>query len=222
MTRLSFGPLRTRPTPQQARAVARVHVILQATADMLSTRAPQDISTTAIAAHAGIPVSSIYRYFPTVEDLLRELYLQTAGELRAKLFAIFDDRQAHPRWQDRLRASLEMQRRYLAQHPYYRPLLMLFMVSRGPLALEDEEHDELVTFLHTRWAQGEDGFHGGDARVVANTTIQIALAMEDLIAAQKDRDASRPYSVELSRLLEGYLSSYLSNDAQATVSDRPA
>ncbi|WP_370400500.1 TetR/AcrR family transcriptional regulator [Sulfitobacter sp. JB4-11] len=213
MNDLTFGPLRSRDTPRQARAVARVHAILHATADILGTRAPQELTTTAIAAHAGIPVSSIYRYFPTLEDLLRELYLQTAGELREKLFAIFTDTQAHPRWQDRLHAVVATQRDYLARHPYYRPLLILFMVNRGPLAVEDEEHDELVTFLHDRWSQGGDGFHGGDARVVANTTIQIALAMEDLIAAQKDRDASRPYSAALSEVLEGYLSAYLSNDS---------
>lgn len=211
MTDLTFGPLRSRSTPQQARAVARVHAILHATAEILGSHTPQELSTTAIAAHADIPVSSIYRYFPTLEDVLRELYLQTAGELRAKLFAIFEDTQAHPRWQDRLASALETQRSYLARHPYYRPLLMVFMVNRGPLAVEDEEHDELVRFLNDRWARGEDGFHGGDPQVVANTTIQIALAMEDLIAAQRGRDASRPYSVELSLVLEGYLSGYLRN-----------
>lgn len=212
MTDLTFGPLRSRPTPQQARAVVRVHAILRATAEILSAATPQDLSTTAIAAHAGIPVSSIYRYFPTLEDVLRELYLQTAGELLAKIFTIFEDTQAYPRWQDRLAFALETQRSYLARHPYYRPLLMVLLVNRGPLAVEDEEHGELVQFLNDRWALGEDGFQGGDPLVVANTTIQIALAMEDLIAAQQDRDASRPYSAELSRVLEGYLSTYLRND----------
>ncbi|WP_368185461.1 hypothetical protein [Aestuariibius sp. HNIBRBA575] len=61
---------------------------------------------------------------------------------------------------------------------------------------------------------GGDGFHGGNPAVVANTTIQIALSMEDLIAAQKDRDASRPYSQELTKVLEGYLSGYLTDDPQ--------
>ena len=211
MSPLVFGPLRTRDTPAQSRAVKRVHVILQATADMLATQSPQDLRTTAIAEHAGIPVSSIYRYFPTLNDVLHELYLQTASELREKLFATFAQTDVQPGWRDRLGAVLAVQREYLARHAYYRPLLLHFAVNRGPVASEDENHDELVTFLRDRWAAGLDGFNGGDPAIVANTTVQIALAMEDLIAAQKDRDASRPYSQELVTMLEAYLSRYLSD-----------
>lgn len=211
MNALTFGPLRSRDTPRQARAVARVHTILQATADVLATKAPQELSTTAIAAQAGIPVSSIYRYFPTLEDLLRELYLQTAGALRAALFAVFDDPKTYPRWQDRLQAVVRIQRDYLSRHPYYRALLIVFMVQRGPLAVEEEEHPELVRFLQERWSRGEDGFAGGDPGVVANTTIQISLTMEDLIAAQTDPAAARAYSAEMARALENYLSAYLRN-----------
>jgi len=211
MNALHFGPLRSRDTPRQERAVKRVHAILRATAEILGDRAPQELTTTTIADHAGIPVSSIYRYFPTLEDVLRELYLQTAGELREKLFATFEDTQTYPSWRDRLRAGLETQRSYLARHPFYRPLLILFLVNRGPVAAKDEDHDELVQFLQTRWAKGDDGFAGGEPRIVANTTVQIALSMEDMIAAQKDRDASRSYSVELFKVLDAYLSHYLSD-----------
>lgn len=210
MTTFSFGPLRTRDTPQQERAVKRVHSILQAAAEILNDTALPELSTTTIAQRGGFPVSSIYRYFPTLNDLLRELYLQTSGALREELFAAFEDA-ANPTWRDRLIAALDIQRRYIERHPYYRPLLLHFVVSRGPVAVEDDEHDELVTFLKTRWQQGKDGFHGGDPHVVASTTIQIALSMEDLIAAQKDRDASRPYSQELSKVLESYLVRYLSD-----------
>jgi AcrR family transcriptional regulator len=212
MKTLSFGPLRSRKTPQQQRAVQRVNVILQATAECLADGVLLDLSTTTIAKRAGIPVSSIYRYFPTLDALLLELYLQTASELREALFAIFADQDLFPAWRDRLGAVLSMQRDYLARHPYYRPLLMRFVTNRGPVAVEDEDHEELYSFLRSRWAAGGDGFHAGDPTVVANTTVQIALAMEDLIAAQTDRDASRPYSAELSVILEGYLANYLRDD----------
>ena len=211
MTRLTFGSLKTRETPTQERAVRRVHAILQATADVLGDRPPQELTTSAIAVQAGIPVSSIYRYFPTLEDLMEELYRQTAEELRTKLFAIFEDELTYPTWRERLVAALKTQRSYLSRHPYYRPLLLLFAVNRGPLAVADEEHDDLVQFLQRRWARGKDGFRDGDPLVVANTTIQIAIAMEDLVAAQKGRDASRPYSDELVTLLQAYLSRYLND-----------
>ena len=87
MVPIIFGPLRTRETPRQSRAVIRVHVILNATAALLAENRLQDLTTTAIATRAEVPVSSIYRYFPTLDDVLLELYSQTANELRAKLFA---------------------------------------------------------------------------------------------------------------------------------------
>jgi len=212
MNTFSFGPLRSRETPQQQRAVQRVNVILQAAAECLADGMLQDLSTTTIAKRAGIPVSSIYRYFPTLDAVLLELYLQTASELREALFTIFADQDRFLGWRDRLGAVLSTQRDYLARHPFYRPLLMRFVTNRGPVAVEDEDHVELYSFLRNRWAAGGDGFHGGDPTVVANTTVQIALAMEDLIAAQPDRDASRPYSAELSAILEGYLANYLRDE----------
>ena len=212
MSALTFGALRSRDTPRQARAVGRVHAILRSAAELLAEKPVAELSTTAIAAHGGFPVSSIYRYFPTLDDVLRELYLQTAAELREKLFGIFEDSEAYPHWRDRLEAALLTQRGYLARHPYYRPLLMRFIVNRTAPALEDEDHEELVSFLRQRWADGHDGFHGGDPALVADVTVQIALSMEDLVAAQPSRDASRPYSRELMVLLEGYLSRYLSDD----------
>jgi len=208
---IAFGPLRSRETPRQARAVARVQTILQATAEILNKQTIQDLSTTAIADHAGIPVSSIYRYFPTLNAVLHELHLQTSHALRKDLFAAFADTAAHPGWRHRLNAALDIQRRYLARHPYYRPLLLHFMVNRSAIAIENDDHKELTDFLQARWAAGADGFANGDPVVVADTTIQIALSMEDLIAAKNDRDTSRPYSVELSKVLESYLAQYLSD-----------
>ncbi len=211
MAQLTFGPLRTRDTPKQSRAVERVHLILQTTANLLSQVTPNELSTTMIAERADIPVSSIYRYFPSLNDVLRELYLQTAGELREKLFLVFENTETHPTWRDRLTEALHIQRTYLARHPFYRQLLVLFLVQRGTVAIEDEDHDELASFLRTRWENGGDGFSGGDPAVVANTTVQVALAMEDFTASQRDRETSRPYSVEAIKLLEGYLANYLSD-----------
>lgn len=211
MTDIAFGPLRSRKTPAQARAVQRVHQILQATADVLATRAPHELSTTLIADKAAIPVSSIYRYFPTLEDVLRELYLQTSGELRETVFAIFSDASAYPTWQARLTATVETQRAYLARHPFYRPLLLLFQVNRGPVAVHEDDHHELVAFFEARWRKGGDGFQGGDPAIVARTAIQISLSMEDLIAVQQGA-AAAPYLDETIKLLTGYLSHYLSDD----------
>jgi len=141
---LKIGPLRTREMPTQARAVERVRVILLATARLLCERAPEELSTTAIADSANIPVSSIYRYFPALDDILQELYFQASSEIRTELFAALSNIAQFPAWRERLFEALKVLRDYIAQHPYYRPLLILFLTHRGPVAGEDEEHNELV------------------------------------------------------------------------------
>ncbi len=215
MRDVAYTPLRTRETPQQSRAIKRVELILETAAKMLDVSDPHDLSTTLIANEAGIPVSSIYRYFPTVEALLYELFLQSSAQLRANLFAVFDEPRGRKTWRGRLFAVLDLQQAYIAKYPHYRRLLRFFTTSRGLVAIEDDEHPELVDFLIARWDAGMDGFSGGDPVVVAKTTVQIALAMEDMIAAgaREGPYAAGAFSQELRRVLEAYLSQYLSDPA---------
>ena len=215
MNDAGFIPLRTRETPQQSRAVKRVELILKTASEMLQTADVASLSTTAIAEKADIPVSSIYRYFPTVEALLYELYLQSAAQLRGQLFEIMDLTEGRKTWRGRLFGVLDLQQAFIIRNPDYQKLLRHFANARGLVAVDEDEHPELVDFLIARWQAGHDGFAGGDPVVVAKTTVQIALAMEDIIAAhaRETPDLAGAYSHELRRALEAYLSKYLSDPA---------
>lgn len=202
--------LKTRPTPRQARARERIRMILQATADLLQHAQPEKLTTTMIADQGNFPVSSIYRYFPSVDDVLRELYLQTAGEVRTILFA---ELSGPGPWRKRLRTALALQHDYMQTHPFYRPLMLAFLSHRGPIAIEDEEHRELVRFLEHRWSQGMDGFSGGNAAIVAQLVIQIALSVEDM--ASTNIALAPALTAEAYVILEAYLSRYLSDDPAA-------
>ncbi len=208
---LCLGPLKTRETPKQARAVQRIHLILNTTAHLLSEIPLPTITTTMIANRAGIPVSSIYRYFSDVTHVLRELYLQSAQELRDLIVDIADDRQTWPGWRDRLRQIILAQRGHIQNNPHYAPLLMHFVSQRPAVAAEDREREYVTDLLETRWGQGLDGFHGGDPRVVAKTVLQIAVAMEDLIAAQATPYRADIFAEETLTILTSYLANYLSD-----------
>lgn len=203
--------LLTRKMPSQMRAVERIRVILSATARLLCKLQPDQLNTTAIAEEAQVPVSSIYRYFPTLEDVLRELYHQASHQIREQLFVALSDTKALPTWRARLKAALATLRDHIARHPYYRPLLVLSVSNRGPVASEDGEHDELVLFLANRWSDGLDGFSGGDPQIVACAVVQTAISMEDLIAAQSQNDVADSYFQEMTLVLESYLSHYLND-----------
>lgn len=215
MKDMRFTPLRTRETPQQDRAVERVELILRTATDMLETTEPASLSTTAIAERAHIPVSSIYRYFPTVDALLYEIYLQAAARLRAQLFDVMDLAQGRKTWRGRLFGVLDLQQAFILRNPGYQKLLRHFVHVRGQVAIEEDEFPELVDFLIARWQAGHDGFSGGDPVLVARTAVQIARAMEDLIAAYAREAPAKAgaYSQELRSVLEAYLARYLSDPA---------
>lgn len=80
-------PLR-RP-PRQERSQRRVDAILSATADLLVEVGYEALSTSAIAAHAGISVGSLYQFFPNKDAVLHELGLRYLDDLRETSATVF-------------------------------------------------------------------------------------------------------------------------------------
>lgn len=68
--------------PKQKRSRERVQLILKATLEVLEIDGIKALSTNSIAARAGIPVSSIYQYFPNKEAILTGLYEDYLKEIR--------------------------------------------------------------------------------------------------------------------------------------------
>jgi AcrR family transcriptional regulator len=67
------GRLQPRRQPLQARARHRVERILDATVGLLKEHSVEDLTTAAIAERAGVPIGSVYHYFPSKEAILVEL-----------------------------------------------------------------------------------------------------------------------------------------------------
>lgn len=78
--------VKTKKMPKQARAKARVEAILSATHSLLEKGNLEDISTTAIARAADIPVGSIYQYFEDKNDILQQLYSAAYNEVNSQVF----------------------------------------------------------------------------------------------------------------------------------------
>ena len=69
--------------PKQKRSRERVQLILNSTRAVLKENGVRALSTNSIAARAGIPVSSIYQYFPNKEAILLGLYEDYLADIRA-------------------------------------------------------------------------------------------------------------------------------------------
>ena len=211
-TQIRFGSLKTRDTPRQLRAQERVHQILNATADILCARPPHDVSALMIAKNADIPVSSIYRYFPKVEDIFEELYQQISGDFETRVFNLLEDSETYPGWRDRHRGVYTVFRSFCREHPYYMSLLQYSISRFGPETVDFELRPGVTGYLANRWAEGGDGFRGGDPKIVAHMTMQTFLAIEGFVASNVAPGEVDQYLSELSLSLESYLANYLSDE----------
>jgi AcrR family transcriptional regulator len=79
-----------RAVPRQKRAIERREAILQAMLALLADRDIEEISTTLIAAQAGVPVASVYRYFPNKFAILSELARDAMDAVDTKLEIAMD------------------------------------------------------------------------------------------------------------------------------------
>ena len=66
-------PLDRRATPRQARARERVEAILLAAREIIAKEGVEPLSTQRIAKVAGIPVGSVYQFFPNKHSIVLEL-----------------------------------------------------------------------------------------------------------------------------------------------------
>jgi AcrR family transcriptional regulator len=100
--------IQPKKTPTQQRSRQRVADILQATRSTLRKQGVTSLTTTRVAEEAGIPVSSLYQYFPNKTALLVAVYSAYLNDLRT-LLEQFEREPRPPRdqWRDNLLGMLQ-------------------------------------------------------------------------------------------------------------------
>lgn len=75
----------SRRTPVQRRSLVTCGAILEATAQLLATAPPGEVSTNRIARRAGVSIGTLYQYFDSREAIIRALGAQHTEEMQALL-----------------------------------------------------------------------------------------------------------------------------------------
>ncbi len=74
-----------RKKPQQDRSVQRVEQILSAARLLIGRHGMQGLKMTEIAAEAGVPIGSLYQYFPERTAIVKALFDRTAEAVQEKI-----------------------------------------------------------------------------------------------------------------------------------------
>jgi AcrR family transcriptional regulator len=81
--------IKLRRQPQQERSIQRVDLILSAAADLIAAKGVNAMKMTELAAMAGIPIGSVYQYFPEKAAIVRALFDRHAATIQTKTLTAF-------------------------------------------------------------------------------------------------------------------------------------
>jgi AcrR family transcriptional regulator len=90
------GRSEPRKTPVQARSTASVDAILKATIQVLLKVGKEKLTTTRVAARAGVSVGTLYQYFPNKSALLRAAVRLHVEEIHAEVGKVCAEQRGRP------------------------------------------------------------------------------------------------------------------------------
>jgi len=200
--------LERRAAPMQQRARDRITRVLAATEKLLASTSVDTITTSAIAAEANVPVSSIYRYFPNVFAIYKELFETLVAQLHARIAEIMENPE-FTSWRERHLQVMRTLRKMLDEDPAYRPLFHLMLTTRELRIVKEQANAQIAAYLAARWEQGLDGFQGDAPLAVARMATEIFTSFETLTSGEAQSEWTDRLFAEATVALERYLSAYL-------------
>jgi AcrR family transcriptional regulator len=199
--------LAPRSRPRQRRAIERRRAILDAALALLGEHSLDSLTTSLIAARAGVPVASVYAYFPNKLAVVAELAREAMAEVDARLTALL------PAKIDEAGIDLAVDRSIEAVLAGYRAVparQRLFSSIRGNAALLPvlrESDDRMMDVLARTIAAARPDLPEVRARAIAQTTVATFTAMQDYVLPCEDAEYFAALVEEWRRIVKGYLAS---------------
>lgn len=207
-TAFSAIKLERRTLPKQGRAQERIEAIVEATEKLLEQGRPQDITTSAVATYAQVPVGSVYRYFPNIHAIYGFIYDQMNQEFQAILTEASAVRSEG--WRDELRIALSALSSLFEAKPSYRAIFLLALTASELASLREHWNAELASHFSSGWSEGEDGFSADNSEAVAAVVVEIYNAIQSRIVRNWEQaEVRETLSRELILAIESYLERYL-------------
>jgi AcrR family transcriptional regulator len=167
--------LAPRAVPRQRRAIERRRAILDAALALLETTSLDALTTSLIATRAGVPVASVYAYFPNKMAVVAELAREAMEEVDARLTALL------PASPDPAGIEQAVDRSIDA--------VLLFSSIRGNATLEPvlrESDDRMINNVAHNLAAARPDLPPLRIRAIAQTTVATFTAMQDCALAAED------------------------------------
>lgn len=195
--------------PKQARGRAKVEQILAAASQIVEEQSADALSSPAVAELAGIPVASVYQFFPTRYAILNEIGRRQVEGLSQAMAPLFEEG-AVTSWEDGFDRAVDIAAQYFHGNKIAKEIFL-----RGPIIPEilnaqleaDDQMAELILqILPEEISSKVQGTESGLNPV--RMAINIAVATMSLGLRIKG-EINENVVAETKRAVKAYLNTYL-------------
>jgi len=200
--------LTPRRKPSQERSRDRVERILDATAALLIDTAADKITTAAIAETAGVPIGSVYQYFPNKLAILAELARRVMEEVDVKTASLIAADFGVLPWDQAIDRAIDATMQGYAEQPGYLQLLLSIRPTPEFRAITDESNERVAAMLAFHPAL-QSLIPSDRIELVTRAAIQAANSLQDWALSEDDPVRRNRIISEMKTLLKGYLAVYM-------------
>lgn len=202
--------LTPRRRPSQERSRDRVERILDATAALLEETPVDKITTAAIAERAGVPIGSVYQYFPNKLSVLAELARRVMENVDLKTASLIAGDFGVLPWDQAIDRAIDATMQGYSEQPGYFQLLLSIRPTPEFGAITDESNERVAAMLALHPAL-RAVIPANRIELVTRAAIRAVNALQDWALSVNDPDLANQIITEMKTLLKGYLSVYMDN-----------
>nr|WP_316652613.1 TetR/AcrR family transcriptional regulator [uncultured Gellertiella sp.] len=137
-----------RKRPQQDRSVQRVEQILAAARLLIGRHGMAGLKMTEIAAEAGVPIGSLYQYFPERIAIIKALFDRSAEAVREKLHASFHSVNSLDEAADQVCGMIDWYYQQFLDHPPDFEILVATETDRDLMKLNVEDSRKIGAYFY--------------------------------------------------------------------------
>ena len=205
--------LAPRRRPSQERSRDRVERILDATAALLGDTPVDKITTAAIAEEAGVPIGSVYQYFPNKLAVLAELARRVMERVDLKTATLLAEDFGLLPWDQAIDRAIDATMQGYAAQPGYLQLLLSIRPTPEFRLITDESNERVAAML-ARHPALRAVIPADRIELVTRAAIQAANALQDWALSADDPDLANRIIREMKTLLKGYLGVYMDQSSR--------
>jgi AcrR family transcriptional regulator len=204
--------LTPRKKPSQERSRDRVDRILDATASLLGSKPLEKITTAAIAEKAGVPIGSVYQYFPNKLAVLAELARRVMEKVDIRTASLIAEDFGVLPWDQAIDRAIDATMQGYSEQPGYAQLLLSIRPTPEFREITDESNERVAAMLAFHPAL-QAVIPADRIQLVTRAAIQAVNALQDWALAEDDPAVANEMVSEMKTLLKGYLAVYMDENS---------